>query len=78
MGGKTGTAETQPRDDGIRMVSFIGCVSADNLELLIYVVINEPNIENQEQSKYIVQLAKEILEEVLPQQNMFPYVSKKE
>lgn len=72
MGGKTGTAEKQPRDKKSYLVSFIGFAPADNPQVLIYVVIDEPNLENQAQSAMATGLAKEILTEIFPYLNIFP------
>jgi len=72
MGGKTGTAEKTPRGQGNYLVSFIGFAPADKPEVVIYVVIDEPNIENQAQSSMATNLAKDIMTEVLPYMNIFP------
>ncbi len=66
VGGKTGTAEKLPRGEGTYVVSFIGCVPADDPEVSIYVVIDEPNVEDQSTSMYAQVLASDILNEVLP------------
>lgn len=72
MGGKTGTAEKLPRGNKKYLVSFIGHAPADNPEVVIYVVIDEPNVENQAQSALATGLTKEILSEILPYMNIFP------
>jgi len=72
MGGKTGTAEKLPRGNHKYLVSFIGFAPATNPEVLIYVVIDEPNVDNQAQSSLATNLAKEILTEVLPYMDIFP------
>lgn len=75
MGGKTGTAEKVEngvRKDGSYVVSFIGCVPAENPELAIYVVIDEPNVADQPHSSFAQVLAKDILTEVLPYMNIYP------
>ncbi|MCI5699460.1 MAG: cell division protein FtsI [Lachnospiraceae bacterium] len=71
MGGKTGTAQKIPRGNGKYLLSFVGYVPADNPEVLIYVVVDEPNAENQEQGKYPQGLAKNILTDILPYMNVF-------
>ena len=43
----------------------------DNPELVIYCVIDEPNSESQPHSYYAQNLAREILEEVLPYMNIY-------
>lgn len=72
MGGKTGTAERVGRDKKNYLISFIGYAPADEPQVVIYVVIDRPNIEPQSQSKYATTLAKEIMTEVLPYLNIFP------
>lgn len=72
MGGKTGTAEKLPRGNKKYLVSFIGHAPADNPEVVVYVVIDEPNVPNQAQSSLATRLAKEIFSELLPYMNIFP------
>lgn len=45
IGGKTGTAEKLPRGNGDYLLSFIGYAPQENPEVVIYVVIDEPNVE---------------------------------
>lgn len=66
MGGKTGTAEKLPRGNGKYVISFIGCVPADNPELVIYAAIDEPNVAEQANSKLVQQLVSDIGEEAFP------------
>ena len=47
IGGKTGTAEKLPRGNGKYLVSFIGFAPVDDPALVIYVVVDEPNVEDQ-------------------------------
>ncbi len=72
LGGKTGTAEKLPRGNKKYLVSFIGHAPADNPEVVVYVVIDEPNVPNQAQSSLATGLTKEILSELLPYMNIFP------
>lgn len=71
IGGKTGTAEKLPRKNGNYVVSFIGYAPADNPQLVIYTVIDEPNVEVQASAKYATVLTRDILTEVLPYMNVF-------
>lgn len=66
IGGKTGTAEKLPRGNECYVLSFLGCVPIDEPEIVIYVVIDEPNVEDQSSSIYAQQLAGDILAEALP------------
>lgn len=72
MGGKTGTAEKVKRDKENYVVSFIGYVPQDNPQLVIYTLIDEPNVAEQAHSQIAQELTKDILEEVLPYLNIFP------
>ena len=72
MGGKTGTAEKLPRGNKKYLVSFIGFAPAADPQVLIYVIIDEPNVDNQAQSSLATNLAKEIMTEVLPYMNIYP------
>nr|WP_306764210.1 penicillin-binding protein 2 [Agathobacter rectalis] len=77
MGGKTGTAQmydetTHLRKRGSYLVSFIGCVPAQDPQLVIYTVIDQPNVQDQPHSNYAQNLTREILKEVLPYMNIYP------
>jgi stage V sporulation protein D (sporulation-specific penicillin-binding protein) len=71
-GGKTGTAEKYPRDNGKYLVSFIGFAPADDPQIVIYVVVDEPNAEDQATSSYPQYIAQGILSELLPYLNILP------
>lgn len=71
IGGKTGTAEKLPRGNGNYVVSFIGFAPADDPQIAIYTVIDEPNSAGQASAKYATVLTKDILTEVLPYMNIF-------
>lgn len=72
MGGKTGTAEKLPRGNGKYLVSFIGFAPVDDPQVVIYVVIDEPNVEEQANSAYPQYVAQGILSELLPYLNIAP------
>lgn len=77
MGGKTGTAEkinpaTGQRWAGRYIVSFIGCVPIDDPQVVIYVVIDEPNVPDQSTGGYAQIIARKILQESLPYLNIYP------
>lgn len=72
MGGKTGTAEKQPRGNGKYLVSFVGFAPLDNPQVAIYVIIDEPNVEEQASSSYAQYIAQGVLSEILPYMNIFP------
>ena len=67
IGGKTGTAEKLPRGENKNVVSFIGYAPQENPEIVVYVVIDEPNVPNQARcSNQISQLAADIMKEAFP------------
>ncbi len=72
MGGKTGTAQKLPRGQGNYLVSFIGFAPVDNPQLLVYVVVDEPNAEEEFHSTFAQEIAKGIFEETLPYLNIYP------
>ena len=71
IGGKTGTAEKQPRGTGDYVVSFMGFAPADDPQVVVYVVIDEPNVEDQPHSSFAQELAQGIFTEILPYMNVF-------
>jgi len=75
MGGKTGTAEKLPRKNGKYLVSYIGYVPQEHPQLVIYVVVDTPNQNtkdgSQAHSTFAQNIAREILEEILPYMNIY-------
>lgn len=71
IGGKTGTAEKYPRNQGNYVVSFIGFAPVDDPEVVVYVAVDEPNVESQPHSSYAMEIAKGIFTEILPYMNIF-------
>ena len=75
VGGKTGTSETL--ENGVRseknyVVSFCGYAPADDPQVLVYVVIDRPNVEVQSLStKYACWMARDIFADMLPYMNIF-------
>jgi stage V sporulation protein D (sporulation-specific penicillin-binding protein) len=77
MGGKTGTAqkyddETHKRKTGAYLVSFMGFVPYDDPQLVIYCVVDEPNVDDEAHSSYAQNIVREILKEVLPYMYIYP------
>ena len=67
VGGKTGTAEKLPRGQNKNLISFIGYAPQENPEVVVYVVIDEPNVAYQGASNSLVTtLASEIMTEAFP------------
>lgn len=72
MGGKTGTAQKYPREDRNYLVSFIGFAPYEDPQLVIYCIVDVPNVEDQPHSSYAQNIVREILEEALPYMNIYP------
>lgn len=70
IGGKTGTAEKLPRDNGNYVLSFIGYAPQENPEVVVYVVIDEPNTDNQSNSALVTELSQQIMADVFPYLNI--------
>ncbi len=66
IGGKTGTAQKRPVTARKYLVSFLGCVPAENPEAVIYVIIDEPHVEDQAHSTYATEFASKIMKKILP------------
>ena len=72
IGGKTGTAEKIPRGNGKYIISYIAAAPIDDPQVVVYAVIDEPNIENQEDGSYTKNLVKSIMQEILPYMGIYP------
>lgn len=70
IGGKTGTAETLPRGNREFVVSFMCHAPAVNPEIICYVVIDRPNVSEQDDAKYSSIVSRQILTEILPYLNI--------
>lgn len=76
-GGKTGTAEkidpeTKTRATGKYLVSFIGAAPINDPQIVIYVVVDEPNVANQADSSYAQTLFRKVATEILPYLGLYP------
>lgn len=73
IGGKTGTAEKLPRGEKKYLVSFLGAAPAINPEVVIFVVIDEPqNVLRQDDSSLATKLSSSIMTELLPALGIYP------
>lgn len=75
VAGKTGTAEkidpdTKQRAAGKYLVSFVGCAPADDPQIVVYVVVDEPNVADQSTGGYAMVISRKIMSEVLPYLNI--------
>lgn len=72
IGGKTGTAEKYPRSNKNYLVSFIGFAPYEDPQVLVYVVIDVPHVEDQPHSTYASGVFQKIMSDILPYLNVFP------
>ena len=72
MGGKTGTAQKMgSANKGKYLVSFIGFAPLNDPQVVVYVVVDEPNAGSQADSRYPQYLYRKIMEQLLPYLNIF-------
>ena len=71
IGGKTGTAETLPRGNDEYVVSFMGYAPVDDPQIAIYVVVDRPNIQYQDNARQATGIVRNVLTEVLPYLNIY-------
>ena len=74
IAGKTGTAEKIPRRQGNYLLSFCGFAPADDPQVLVYVTIDEPHVEDQAHSSYAAGVFANIMQDILPYMNVFSSV----
>lgn len=75
VGGKTGTAEKQPRSAKNYLVSFAGFAPIEDPQVFVYVVIDTPGYppgEQQAHSTYASAIFSKIMTDTLPYLNIFP------
>ena len=78
VGGKTGTAEKVGRNKEDYVVSFCGYAPADHPRVLVYVVIDEPDVEKQSSSSYASKVFAQVMGDILPYLNVFPVTDEPE
>lgn len=72
IGGKTGTAEKVGRNHQDYVVSFCGIAPTDDPKVLVYVVIDEPHVEDQAHSTFASGVFAQVMGDILPYLNVFP------
>lgn len=72
IGGKTGTAEKIPRGNNKYIISYIAAAPIDDPQVVVYAVIDEPNIASQEDGSYTKNIVKNIMTEILPYMEIYP------
>lgn len=71
IGGKTGTAEKRPRNEGNFILSFIGFAPVENPEVMIYCVVDEPDVPEQDMSGAGTTLFQYIASDLFPYMNIY-------
>lgn len=72
IGGKTGTGETRNHDGSGEtserdyIVSFMGFAPVEDPQIVIYVLIDRPQVEDQAHSTYATEFAHDIMKETFP------------
>lgn len=72
IGGKTGTAQKLPRSARNYLPSFCGFAPVDDPQVLVYVVVDVPHVEDQPHSTYASVIFQKIMSDILPYLNIFP------
>ena len=71
IGGKTGTAEKTGRNKTDYVLSFIGFSPVEDPQIVLYVVVDSPNVEDQDTTGAGAVLFHDIMEELLPYMNVY-------
>lgn len=74
VGGKTGTAEKLPRSAENYLVSFCGFAPVEDPQLLVYVIVDQPNLEGQAQAtaSFATKIFQKIMNDSLQYLNIYP------
>ncbi|MBR6173839.1 MAG: penicillin-binding protein 2 [Eubacterium sp.] len=70
-GGKTGTAEKLPRNNGKFILSFIGFAPVEDPEVVIYTLVDEPGVAEQDKSSGATILWANIAKDLFPYLNIY-------
>ena len=74
IAGKTGTAEKIPRSAKNYLLSFCGFAPVYDPQVLVYVTVDTPHVEDQPHSTYASGVFSKIMGDILPYLNVFPSV----
>ena len=74
VGGKTGTAQKLPRSEKNYLVSFCGFAPVEDPELLVYVIVDTPNLEGEAQASasFATRIEQKIMKDALQFLNIPP------
>ena len=64
-------SKPSPRGNGKYLLSFIGFAPVENPQVVVYVTVDEPNVEDQASSGLGTIIAHSIFEELLPYMNIY-------
>jgi stage V sporulation protein D (sporulation-specific penicillin-binding protein) len=72
VGGKTGTAQHLDKTKDEYILSFLGFAPYDNPQVVCYVIVDTPDVDDKASSAYASKLFSAVMTEVLPYMNIFP------
>ena len=74
VGGKTGTAQKLPRSEKNYLVSFCGFAPVEDPQLLVYVIVDTPNLNGEEQASasFATKIEQKIMNDALQFLNIPP------
>ena len=74
VGGKTGTAQKLPRSEKNYLVSFCGFAPVEDPEILVYVIVDTPNLDGEEQASasFATKIEQKIMNDALQFLNIPP------
>ena len=70
VAGKTGTAQKSPKRENHYVISFIGDVPAEDPQIVIFTIIDVPNVGNESACHGTLEINKAILERIIPYLNI--------
>lgn len=72
VGGKTGTAQKDNKEEDEYILSFLGFAPYDNPKVVCYAVVDAPDVDDPGSSSYASKLFSAVMTEVLPYMNIYP------
>lgn len=72
VGGKTGTAQKENKEEDEYVLSFLGYAPYDNPQVVCYAVVDAPDVDDPGSSSYASKLFSAVMTEVLPYMNIYP------
>lgn len=78
VGGKTGTAQKQNKEEDEYILSFLGYASYEKPRVVCYVLVDAPDVPDPGSSSYASKLFSAVMTEVLPAMDIYPSADEKE